>query len=145
MTDLTRDFTSSLLHLDAGLVQCTGWLALVRLSQSEKIFEKRLDKLLAGFDFHGYDMSAQGTVLCALGQSLLNLRIIPVLIPVSLDACRIDTPPFSTFRSAGSCSTQRTVPCVPENRPLCSWRTVPCVPGSCEPFTSTTPNLRIQC
>ena len=80
-----------------------------------------LDRLRAfPYDRDEY-WSAQGTVLCALGQPLLNLRIIPVLIPVSLEACRIDTPPFSTFRSAGSCSTQRTVPCVPQ-------RTVPCVP-----------------
>ena len=50
MTDLIRDFTSSLLHLIAGLVQCTGWLALICLPKIEKIFEKKLDKLLAGFE-----------------------------------------------------------------------------------------------
>ena len=50
MTDLIRESTSSLLQLSAGLVKCTGRLALVCRSQSEKIFEKRLDKLLAGFE-----------------------------------------------------------------------------------------------
>ena len=50
MTDLIRDFTSSLLQLNAGLVQCTGWLVLICLPKTEKIFEKRLDKLLAGFE-----------------------------------------------------------------------------------------------
>ena len=55
MTDLIRDFTSSLLHLDASLVQCTGWLALICLPRSEKIFEIKLDKLLAGFDFADQD------------------------------------------------------------------------------------------
>jgi hypothetical protein len=34
------------------LVQCTGWLALICLPRTEKIFENKLDKLLAGFDFH---------------------------------------------------------------------------------------------
>ena len=51
MTDLIRGFTSSLLHLDASLVQCTGWFVLICLPRTEKIFEKKLDKLLAGFDF----------------------------------------------------------------------------------------------
>ena len=50
MTDLIRGFTSSLLHLDASLVQYTGWLALICLPRTEKIFEKKLDKLLAGFE-----------------------------------------------------------------------------------------------
>ena len=55
MTVLIRKSTSSLLQLSAGLVQCTGWLALICLPRTEKIFEKKLDKLLAGFDFsfHG--------------------------------------------------------------------------------------------
>ena len=48
--NLIRGFTSSLLHLDASLVQCTGWLALICLPRTEKTFEKKLDKLLAGFE-----------------------------------------------------------------------------------------------
>ena len=51
MTDLIRKSTSSLLQLSAGLVQCTGWPALICLLKAERDFEKRLDKLLAGFDF----------------------------------------------------------------------------------------------
>ena len=53
MTDLIRESTSSLLQLSAGLVQCTGWLALICFPKAEMDFEKRLDKLLAGFDFTG--------------------------------------------------------------------------------------------
>ena len=54
MSDLIRKSTSSLLQLSAGLVQCTGWLALICLPRTEKIFEIKLDKLLAGFDIPGY-------------------------------------------------------------------------------------------
>ena len=50
MTDLIRKSTSSLLQLSAGLVQCTGWLALICLLKAERDLEKRLDKLLAGFE-----------------------------------------------------------------------------------------------
>ena len=52
MTDLIRKSTSSLLQLSAGLVQCTGWLALICLLKAERDFEKRLDKLLAGFEIN---------------------------------------------------------------------------------------------
>ena len=48
MTDLIRESTSSLLQLSAGLVQCTGWLALICFPKAEMDLEKRLDKLLAG-------------------------------------------------------------------------------------------------
>ena len=51
MTDLIRKSTSSLLQLSAGLVQCTGWLALICFPKAEMDLEKRLDKLLAGFDY----------------------------------------------------------------------------------------------
>ena len=44
--------TSSLLQLSAGLVQCTGWPALICLPKAERDFEKRLDKLLAGFEIN---------------------------------------------------------------------------------------------
>ena len=54
MTDLIRDFTSSLLHLDASLVQCTGWFVLICLPRTEKIFEIKLDKLLAGFELNDH-------------------------------------------------------------------------------------------
>ena len=50
MTDLIRKSTSSLLQLSAGLVQCTGWLALICFPKAEMDLEKRLDKLLAGFE-----------------------------------------------------------------------------------------------
>ena len=50
MTDLIRESTSSLLQLSAGLVQCTGWLALICFPKAEMDLEKRLDKLLAGFE-----------------------------------------------------------------------------------------------
>ena len=40
MSDVIRDFTSLLLHLNASLLQCTGWLALMCLPKAEKIFEK---------------------------------------------------------------------------------------------------------
>ena len=52
MTDLIRKSTSSLLQLSAGLVQCTGWPALICLLKAERDFEKRLDKLLAGFEIN---------------------------------------------------------------------------------------------
>ena len=44
----------------------------------------------------------QGTVLHLLCQSLAILHITPILIPVSLDACLIDTPSFSALRSTAS-------------------------------------------
>ena len=44
----------------------------------------------------------QGSVLCVFCQLLLSLRITPILIPVSLDACRIDTPSFNALPSAAS-------------------------------------------
>ena len=49
----------------------------------------------------GLEMNA-GTVLCSLYQLLTPLYITPTLIPVSLDACRIDTPSFSALRSTAS-------------------------------------------
>ena len=52
MTDLICESTSSLLQLSASLVQCTGWLALICLPKAEINFEKRLDKLLAGFEIN---------------------------------------------------------------------------------------------
>ena len=52
MTDLIRESTSSLLQLSAGLVQCTGWLALICFPKAEMDLEKRLDKLLAGFEIN---------------------------------------------------------------------------------------------
>ena len=54
MTDLIRGFISSLFHLDASLVQCTGWLALICFPKAEMDLEKRLDKLLAGFELNDY-------------------------------------------------------------------------------------------
>jgi hypothetical protein len=61
MTDLIRKSTSSLLQLSAGLVQCTGWLALICFPKAEMDLEKRLDKLLAGFDFSSQDLSETET------------------------------------------------------------------------------------
>ena len=63
MTDLIRGFTSSLLHLDASLVQCTGWLALICLLKAERDFEKRLDKLLAGFDIPDHSHVIYGIIV----------------------------------------------------------------------------------
>ena len=54
MTVLIRKSTSSLLQLSAGLVQCTGWLALICFPKAEMDLEKRLDKLLAGFELNDY-------------------------------------------------------------------------------------------
>ena len=70
MTDLIRDFTSSLLHLDAGLVQCTGWPALICLPRAGKIYEKRLDKLLAGFEFAG-----QGKTVITVRYTILKKEL----------------------------------------------------------------------
>ena len=48
------------------------------------------------------DGNEQGTVLCLLYQPLTALYITPTLIPVSLDACLIDTPSFSALRRTSS-------------------------------------------
>ena len=47
-----------------------------------------------------FQKKAHGTVLWARSQPLANFRITPILIPVSLEACLIDTPLFSILRSA---------------------------------------------
>ena len=44
----------------------------------------------------------QRTVLCSLLQPLLSLHITPILIPVSLDVCRIDTLSFNALPSTAS-------------------------------------------
>ena len=66
------------MQLSAGLVQCTGWLALICFPKAEMDLEKRLDKLLAGFEILDYNRRNAVKELCVIIKEMVKPNFLNI-------------------------------------------------------------------